>query len=207
MKKILSAVLALAVLLALTACGSPAPAEPTVPVGPVLGVTEGSTYTNDFFGMTCTFRDGWLVADEEQLAQIMGVTTDALTQANLDTTGSAYSLYASAADGLSSVNIVMENLGTVYGMILDTKTYAENSVKQLPAALEAVGMSNVTAQVTTATFAGREETAVTIQATMSGVNFYETMICLKQGSYIAVVTAASYYEDTTADILAVFEPV
>lgn len=206
MKKLFSLLLAALMLFGITACGTSDPQETTEPAGPILGITEGNTYTNAFFGMGCTMDESWIVANEEQLAQIMGVTTDALTEANLDSSGTAYSFYAASSDGLSSVNIVMENLGLVYGTILDAKTYAETSAQQLPAAMESLGLSNVTTEVTTVTFAGQEHTAIKLSAAMSGINFYETLVCIKQGSYMAVITAASYYENTTDDILANFQP-
>ena len=38
-----------------------------------------------------------------------------------------------------------------------------------------------------------------------GVPVYELLACVKVGDYVAVVTACTYGEDTTADILAAFQ--
>lgn len=206
MKRILALLLAAVMMLSLAACGGEGgSAETTEPAGPILGETSGNTYTNTYFGMGCTLDDSWIVANEDELAQIMGTTTEMLSEAALEADGVGYSFYASKEDGLTTLNIVMENLGKLYGMLLDEKSYAETSVEQLPAAFEAMGMTDVTTEITTVTFAGSEHTAIKLSGVIYDINFYETLVCVKQGSYIAVVTAASYYEDTTADILAQFQ--
>ena len=39
---------------------------------------------------------------------------------------------------------------------------------------------------------------------MQGVPLEETLVCVKVGDYVAVVTAVSYTQDSSVDILAAF---
>lgn len=206
MKKLLALLLAAVMLLSMTACGGEGgEAETTEPAGPAVGTISGNTYTNTFFGMGCTLDSTWTVADQAQMMEIFGVAEDLLSDAALDSDGMAYSFYAAKEDGLTTLNIVLENLGMVYGMLLDEQGYVETAVKQLPATFEALGMTNVSTEITTLSFAGGNHAAIKLSGDLYGITFYETLVCVKQGSYIAVVTAASYYEDTTGDILALFQ--
>lgn len=216
MKRIFALLLAAVMLLSLAACGgeetpagtgdpgTPATTEAAKPAAPILGVTDGNTYTNAYFGMGCTLDESWSVANETQLAEIFGATEETLSDLALDTKGLGYAFYASKDEGLTSMNIVMENLGLIYGSVLSEQAYVEQSAAGLPAAMENLGMTNVKAEAITVTFAGSEHAAIKLTAEMSGIAFYETLVCVKQDRYIAVITAASYVEDSTADILAQF---
>ena len=57
---------------------------------------------------------------------------------------------------------------------------------------------------TTLPFAGAEHYGITISAEMQGVPLEETLVCVKVGDYVAVVTAVSYTQDSSVDILAAF---
>lgn len=118
-----------------------------------------------------------------------------------------YGLYATANEGLVTMNIVFENLGLLYGTVLSEENYASLSVGQLPDALESAGFADVTAETSTCTFAGAEHAAVTVHGTYSDIDCYEKLVCVKVGSYIAVITVASYYEDITGDLLALYAPI
>lgn len=228
MKKQLSLLLAIVMLLSLTACGSAeetpaptntaapeettaAPTEKPVSASEVIGSVNGQSYTNPYFGMGCQLEDTWSIATTEEMAEIIGLTQDALRESEysdvLEDSGLVYDLYASASDGLTTVNVTIENLGLLYGLTMDEAAYAEASVKQFPAALEAVGMTDVTTEITSISFAGSEHTAVRVHCLYSDVDFYETLVCVKKGNYMAVITAASYFDDITGNVLDSFHSV
>lgn len=181
------------------------PATEPEQTNPVLGVINGNTYENQYFGFGCELDSSWYVATKEEIAQIMGLTSDVLNdggfELQLETSGVAYGLYAMKGDGLTSLNMVVENLGLLYSLTMDEKTYAETAAKQLPDAFAAMGMTDVKAEVVTISFAGKDHVAITLEGNMSGVMFYETLVCVKAANYIAVITAGSYQENTTKDIL------
>ena len=130
--------------------------------------------------------------------------TDADLVEQLKKANVVHLFYATADGGHRSVNVVLENAGVVNGVLLDEKTYMAMSVEQLPAALQSMGLTNVTAETTTVSFAGADHAAVRVHGKLSNVNFYEKIVCIKVGGYFGLVTVASYHEDQTDALLKMF---
>ena len=230
MKKIFALLLALAMLLSLSACGGSAAKEPQQPEAtepaaepasepaengaeedePILGVYDEAAYvyTNEFAGLACQLDESWTVLDQAQIAEVMGLASELVTDEDaknvLENSGAVHPFYAFTDEGLVTLNMGIENLGLLYGVLLDEKTYAEKGAEQLAPALESMGMSDVSTEITTISFAGGEHTAIRVYGLFQGVDFYETLVCVKVKSYIATITAGSYLEDVTGDVLAMF---
>lgn len=191
------------------------PAETTAPpaeeADPLMGYYSGTTYNNAFLGIQCKLDENWTVATEEELAQLNGLTADIISDEalaeQLRNSGVVQAFYAMADDGLVVMNIVLENLGLLYGTVLDEERYVDLSLDQLVTALESAGLSDVTTEADTVTFAGSEHAAIRVHGTMSGVDFYELLVCVKVDSYMSVITLASYYEDITDSLAALYSPI
>lgn len=191
------------------------PTETTAPqeeaADPLMGYYSGTTYNNDFIGIQCKLDENWTVATEEELAQLNGLTADILSDEalaeQLRNSGVVQAFYAVADDGLVVMNIVLENLGLLYGTVLDEERYVELSIDQLAAALESAGLADITTEADTITFAGQEHAGIRVHGTMSGIHFYELLICVKVDSYMCVITMASYYEDITDNLAALYSPI
>ena len=222
MKRIFSFVLAGIMVFCLCSCASEGGDEPTVTTSPAtepattapqakdpqLGNFADGVYTNEFVGIRCTVDEQWQVYSDAQLAQLNGLVLDAMTDADLveqlKRSNVAYLFYAAADNGHRTINVVLENIGVFNGVLLDEKSYVDLSVEQIPAALQSMGLTNVTAEATTVRFAGAKHAAVRVQGVYSGVDFYEMLVCIKIGSYFGVVTVASYHEDATSTLLEMF---
>lgn len=227
MKRLVSLLISLSMLLALTACGgnsapedsvtaapttapTQAPTEaPTEPAAdPQMGSYENGTYVNEFLGISCALDDSWVLASAEEMAQLQGMSAELVTDEDLakqlENSGSSMVFYAAADDGLVTMNIMVENLGILYGMALDEKSYLELSGDALPTALESMGFENVTLEMTSVSFLGSEQAAARIHGSFSGVDFYELLIPRKVGTYMSILTVASYYEDITGDLAGMF---
>lgn len=183
--------------------------ETTAPVekDSKLGTVEGNTYTSAFLGITATLDADWTFATDEEMAQLRGMTVEAMTDESLaqmlETSGTVMDMYAMDADG-RTLNVMLENLNVLQTLALTEEAYAESAVDQVPAALEGVGFENVTAEVTQMSFAGQTHAAIKVHAQIMEIDFYETLVVVKQGNYIACITVASYMEDTTAEVLDLF---
>lgn len=209
MKKLIALTLALCLIVCLSACGDDRKENPftateeTKQVANILGTINGQSYRNEFFGFQATLPTGWEVYSFEQTAQLMlDKTLDAegLKQ-NLEDTGLTYPFYAIKDGGISSVNIVIEKLNPAS---LSEQAYAQIAVKSVPAALESIGLSNVSAQVTSLNFAGSSHAAVEVYGEINGTPFHETVACVKGDSYICCITVGSYDADTVQSLLAAF---
>lgn len=232
MKKLIALFLALAMILAMTACGgtsapedsstlppaaapseasTEAPTEAPTEVSdadPQMGTYENGTYTNEFLGISCAMDNSWTLATAEEMAQIQGMSAELVTDEDLarqlESSGSSMVFYAAADEGLVTMNIMVENLGILYGLALDEESYLELSGDSLPTALESMGFENVTQEMTTVQYLGSEHVALRVHGSFSGVEFYELLIPRKVGTYMSILTIASYVNDITADLAGMF---
>lgn len=233
MKKVISLLLALAMVMSLAACGSGDSGENTtaattaateatteattqateaeIDSSEVIGSVEGNTYTNEFLGLTCTLDDSWTILSVEELAELNGavaeLTTDEDLAELLSESGTVQDFYAMAQEGLYTLNITVEDLGLLYGITMSEDDYIGQSGDALVSGLESIGMTDVVVTPTPVTVAGEEHAGMTISASYMGVNAYETIACVKVGNYMATICAASYVEDLTADFISLFEAV
>lgn len=166
------------------------------------------SYVNDLIGIGCRLDADWDVFDREQIAQLNGLMADLTNDEDIAeyfrSNGNLILFYAQKEDGLITLNITLEDLGTLYGSPLNEKQYADSSVSQIVPALESVGLSNVSTEIGSVTFAGKEHVAVFVTADLQGVDAYETLVYVKTGSRMAVITAASFLTNVTGDTLSLF---
>ena len=207
MKKLLAFLLAAIMLVSLVACSKGGENKSDSMLGSY--DKSSSVYTNDLLGVRFSMNKDWEIFDEKQIAELNGMVKDNLSLNEelsdaLEKSGSVQVFYAQRDGGLVTANIVIENIGLVYGTLIDEKTYAENSVDQVAPALETMGMTDVETKIVTVNFAGEDHTAIDIHASLFGADFYETMVCVKTGNYIAGVTVGSYITDETDDVLSMF---
>lgn len=174
-----------------------------------LGNLVEGTYSNSFFGFSCDLDESWTYASNEQLASLIGITADVINDEDLAEamleSGVVYDMYATAQDGMVTASLAIENMGIVYGNLIDEDTYIKLSIDQLPTALEAMGLTNITAESSTVNFAGKERAAVVVHGMLNEVDFYETIVCCKVDRYMGLITVSSYYEDITDNVLSLFQ--
>ena len=175
------------------------------------GVFADGVYTNEFLGLQCALEDNWYVFSSSELAQLVGVIADNVTDEDwaeiLRNSGTAYVLYAQNLTDGSTINIVLEKLNAIQGILITPEQYAQASVDQLPAALEASGATNVTAQAGSASFAGEPHTSIAVRCDIGGIALYETMIVRKAGSYMACITVGAQNEERVEELLALFSSI
>lgn len=210
-KRISALLLALLLTVSLAACGaddSTDDNDPTPQKEFSVGVTEGNTYTNEYFGFTATL-DGWTFLSRDELNQLYGQVVDLLDD---DTVNEAYAsgnvvmeMYAVDSAG-NTVNITVENLGDVNGAKYDEAGCMEASAVALPDQMAAAGYTNVAVEKTTVTFAGAKHSGLRVSAELQGVTLYETLALVKVGNYVASVTFATFETDTTAALMEQFKP-
>lgn len=174
------------------------------------GTVEGNTYTSDFLGITATLDENWIIANDEQLAQLGGLVSDSFKDEDikklLENGSTVYEFYALNQTDNSSVNITVQDLGSLGGIMVDEDAYADANLKGLPEVLSDGGITVTKLEKTTVAFAGSTHAALTLEGTVSEVALYETIVLLKNGPYMAVVTAASFDEaNPPANLLALFK--
>ena len=232
-KKLLALILALALVFALTACGSdpkgsvtqddstatPAPAnepeatpEPEPEDSVEMGSMNGGTYSNTFVGIGCKLDDTWTYYSDDEIIALNGLMVESIDDEELaqqlSESESFYDMFASKDDGLFSVNVVLENLGLLYGHTLDASGYIDIAMESLEDQLAIMGINTTTCEKVSFDFCGKQTDGIYIVGTMNvegfEVEMFQRMACVKAGSYMTCITACSYFEDITTDILDMF---
>lgn len=174
------------------------------------GVTDGNTYTNEYFGFTATLDENWTMLTKDQITQITGQTAEILDDDNLakmyDDGKVVMEMYGVRSDN-STVNITVENLGTINGAKYDESGYVDESLKQLPDQLSAGGFTDIKTEKTTVTFAGTEHDGITITASVQSTAVHEVLACVKVGNYVAVITAVTFGDSNPSEILDLFKAI
>ena len=199
MKKIIAMILVLTMALSLAACGGSDKPYTS-------GLTLGSVYNHSYFGFKCVLPEGWSFYTDEQIAQLQGYTQDMMGQDYADIiekSGSAMEMFAAedSTGGLYTLNVVVEKLPSA---ALSEEKYVESCLDKTKAALESAGFQIDVCKAATVQFVGKSHAAIEIHGSYMGVELYETLVVVKEGKYLACVTAGSYMENYTSDILGFF---
>lgn len=230
MKKIVAMLLALVMVFSLCACGSkddvsgsvsaadkdggasgsvtqtsePSP-EPEEEVEP--GNLVGGRYENEFLGIGCELDDNWVYATQEELAEMIGQTAEMFDEESAEQLKKAdmfYDMLAASEDGLVSINVVIQNLGVLYGAVLSEEEYVELSTENLEAQLGSAGFTDISWEQITPDFAGQQRTGLHISSKIQGNDYYTTQVYIKAGSYMAVISFSSFAEDIGEELMANF---
>lgn len=171
----------------------------------------GVRYTNDDIGATVLFDSNWYVADMTELAGMINLTVDTSSgQSSSDIanlmreSNTFFDLYTLSSDSTRSVNITYEKLNAIYGAILSEEGYIDASLENLDASLEPSGFSDIVKSKTTQMFAGKERAAIELEASLNGGKVYEKLVCIKSGNYMVCITFATYNENNTDELIAMF---
>ena len=172
----------------------------------VLGLVEGSKYTNDYFGFSVDLPGDWYVASREELAQIMQITTDYLSS-NSDTTidltqqnivplvfASSENPFTTTSTSNPNIVCLAENISQVKSMIPDVTSF-------LNLAMQQVGSQGVTmsfGDVETLTIDGQEVGKVSGTTVQNEMEIRQTMYVFLKGDYVIDFTLSSFTDDETA---------
>ena len=170
-----------------------------------LGTVDGNTYTNETLGLRCELGDNWYVYSEAELASLMGVVADSLSD----------SIIGDAIDNNQSVTVFFAMDTTTYGNInitiskdsmsaLGEENFVALMVPQMKPLLEQSGFENVTCTEAEFEFAGQTHTGIDITATVQGMTVYERQVYLMADSCMYVVTATAYEENGAQAMLDTF---
>lgn len=231
MKKVIAMLLALVMALSLCACGGkdvggtvtatdktpvmgetvsgPAEEAEEEPEAQVqLGVQSGGRYENAFLGIGCELDENWTFGSREELAELAGQTMDMFEDEDLSeqlkSLNLFYDMYAYADEGLVTMNIIIQNLGVLYGTVITEEQLLELSSKDLESQMASAGFSNVQWERRDVEFAGAERVGLYMISEVQGMTYYCQQIYMKQGSYMACVTLASFQEDITPNLTEYF---
>ena len=170
-----------------------------------LGTIDGNTYTNETLGLRCELDANWYVYTEAELASLMGVVADTLSDTDID----------DAVENNQGVTVFFAMDTTTYGNInitvskndlssLSEENFVALMVPQMKPLLEQSGFENVICTEAEFKFAGQTHTGIDITATVQGMTVYERQVYLTVDSCMYVVTVTAYEENGAQPMLDTF---
>ena len=224
MKKLIICLLALVLLL----CGcsnapSPeteAPTETTAapteaPKEFSLGTIENNVYTNAYAGWGCDFGDGWSFAGAEALQQLPEDVQSLVDGSEMSTVLEDYAqifdLAAENVEAYLAVNIVCTAISEAEQALYDSLTEEETidaTLENRDMILESYAQAGMVVESMAkveVTFLGQPHFAIRTAAYSGDIPIYMLQVMdYTQGSYGVTLTATSYLEDNTQQVLEMF---
>ena len=217
-KRTLALILALVMVFSLCACTSdddvkgktdPGVTETAVPEKELeLGSVSGGRYENSYFGFGCELGELWTYASEEQLLSMVQATADLVDDENLKDellkADMFYDMMTYFYDGVTNMNVIVQNIGAAYGALLDEDAIAEQTAEVMPEQLAAASMDVQSCDKVSLNFAGAEHAGVRTHSITGGSDVYQLQAFVKAGKYVAIITMSSPLEDNIDAMLGFF---
>ena len=233
MKRLISALLALTLVLALAGCAgnrepggtitpktdasqetTTAPAEETTEATVSLGRMEGGVYTNEYAGFGCELDESWSFKTAEELQDLSQLTEDMLRDSTL--ADSKYStitdMMAENYELLASINVNYTRLSVSDRLTFSTiseETLIDTTLLQKDDMIQSYAQSGIqvsSMEKTQVSFLGEQHYAIHTVATIEDTPYYLIQLfCFNLGGqYNVTLTLASFVEDNTAGLLELF---
>lgn len=154
MRKVVAVVLTVLVIVSMAGC------QPNEMKTFSRGIWEDNVYINEYLGLRCVLPDGFVAATDEEMAAVMGIGFDAISDDNefrkkvaeLKVIGD---MMASDTANSRSITVSLENLKlSIGGTNIDEAAYAEITRKQLEDLNESTNMDYETLEQTTVDLGG-----------------------------------------------------
>lgn len=219
MKRRMTILLALAMLLCLAACTdkddteNPNPGtiasgtQETEPpyLGFATGSVEGYEYRNESLGIGYTLKDGGMTYSEKTFRPLLknyveafdGEAAGRLNDLTLD-------FYAQEAGSAGSIFVLAENMAEKYGKRMTGDEYAEMILPYITQARAADGITDIETSRSTCAFAGQDRSAVDVVFRYNGYEYYEKMILIAVEDHMVMVLAQSNDREETDGMLSGF---
>lgn len=220
MKKIICFVCSVIVLLSLFGCagnnktddvrGTIETGEQTQPQSEPefsLGKATGSTYKNDFLGISCTLPEGWTFYSDEKILEmnnLVGEYLDEDVAEQLEKATIVYDMYASSETDGSSINMNLEKLNIAQALNLDIKQTLEGQIDAIQTAYENMGYTDVKVTYQKITIDGKDFDSLKLVAKIQGIDAFTTTVAFKKGNYLANISLFSLQTDKADEILGCF---
>lgn len=189
MKRLITFLLAVIMIISLTACG-----EKGFPRGKV----KDNVYTQESFGITFTAPDGYEFYSDKQIAAVYGTTAEVLNANN----AIIYDMQCGNIATNASVSITYENMPVIYGTALDDDSYLTLNLASIRTSYDSVEDVEIKAMdKDTVTVSGKEYNGAYITLDIDNVPFYETIFVAENDGYMMRLTAAAYDEAELQELI------
>lgn len=181
-KKILTVVLAMAMVLATTACGSSANFE--------RGTVEGNVYTNTSVGVKATVPEGLTIADDATVKEFEDAALASLDSQNISEDKKEDVANAMIYDAVitselgSSIQIAAEDMKQTMGVKVKADAYLDSLKETTKSSYESMGCTVEFSDVDKVTLGGQEFSHIVITIDLSGMALEQEAYCRVVGNYM-----------------------
>lgn len=186
------------------------------------GTVEGNTYACAGFGIGCRLDEGWVIASDEELAQLAGEALGSIYDSDLswliDRNGCFYDMVASrqTPSTYESLNFCIQKYDSAMQDLYDRTHLEDEFISRMidaseaggyfDAILDLLGLENGYVFKDYVMFCGKQVPCIRAGGMCSSVPYYETIVFAVSDEYFGAITATSLMTDTTAETLASFMP-
>lgn len=203
MKRAFTLILALAMVVTLAAITPAARAEDDFGTG----IVQDNVYWNETMEIGCALDENWYFYTQEEILQANGMTADMLEGQIAEIIkegGTLTDMFAENQETGANVNVVFERLSLANSLMLNETTYLDASESMLKDAFDQMGIEDVIMTQQDVEFMGQEHRSLSISGSISGISIFETLVVLKSGRNITVVTVFSLDEAEAENVLLSF---
>lgn len=203
MKRVFTLFLALAMVLTLAGISPAARAEDKFN----FGSTQDNTYWNETLKIGCTLDENWYFLNEEEILQANSMNVEKLDGKLAEMVkegGSMIDMFAQNLETGATVNLVVERLSVVNSLVIDEKKYLDISQPTLDEAMAQMGIEDVEITQESMDFLGQEHQSIVITGSFNGVPVCETMVVVKSGRNMTIITVFSAVDGEVEEVLASF---
>ena len=199
MKRVLCAVLAMALMLSVAACGSKEPEGPVIEEKEfTFGMVTENKYESRFLDLACEFDKDWALATNERIREMNKITddmTDVQRAQRIESAEYLYDMMAINKNETDNVTIELKK-GSVLQLTMKDQDMANSMVLKIDEGMKEVGFQEVTSEVLPVTLAGTEVYGVKTVAKYEETSLYQLSIPWRRGHYIATITIMAQEEKT-----------
>lgn len=203
MKKTFAFLMALVMVLSLAAISPAARATDEMELGSV----SDNVYWNETIKVGCKLDSNWYFYTQEEILKVNGTTADMLEgdlAEMMKEGGSLTDMFAENQETAANVNVVIQQLSLTESLMIDEKNYLEVSIPMLEEGLIQIGLEDVKIVQNEREFLGGEHQSLEITGSIGDFSVYETMVAMKSGRTIVLVTVFTADKTELEDILGSF---
>lgn len=228
-KRMIAVLLLATLCFTMTACTTGSSADvlgvtyPTTPLDTASGgsaaqsddaIAAGEVYRNEYFNFTCNLSDEWYVLNQDELAQALGITYDALgdgtagkiVQGSFESGATQMDFYAVNIDNGETINIILSKEKFVEHL-LNNQMLLKASIPLLNSGLEDMGATNISSDTKELTFMGDQHLALIVHADYQGKTMQETIFILREDGYQASITVTDLSGTPNDDYVDYFQEI
>lgn len=172
-----------------------------------MGKASGSTYNNDFLGLSFALPEGWVFYTDKQILEMNNLSGEYLDESVAEQLKNAtiiYDMYANCQEDGSNVNINLEKLNAVQLANLNIQATLEAQIDSIISTYENMGFTDTRVVYQKTTVDGKEFDGLRLTAKIYGADFFGTIFAFKKGNYLANVAVCTMQTDKTASVLDCF---